>query len=96
MGSVFGFVLLAVLAFSYLLPMVIAHHRGHRSQGGIALVTIFLGWTLIGWFGALLWSVTGEGQAGMRACPRCAEMVKPAATGCRHCGADLAHAPASY
>lgn len=42
----------------YFLPAMIAFHRGHHQRVAILLVTIFLGWTFLGWVGALVWSGT--------------------------------------
>lgn len=40
----------------YFLPTLIAIIRGHPSWGGIFALNIFLGWTFLGWVGALIWS----------------------------------------
>jgi hypothetical protein len=53
---VFGF------AF-YFLPAIIAAVRNTHNSGGILLLNIFLGWTLIGWFIALVMAMTSA--------PRC-------------------------
>jgi hypothetical protein len=45
------------LAF-YFLPCIIANARGTKSQGGIFVLTLLLGWTLIGWLLAAIWAVT--------------------------------------
>jgi len=42
------------------LPGFIANLRRHRNALGIWLLTIFLGWTLVGWVGALVWAVYEE------------------------------------
>jgi drug/metabolite transporter (DMT)-like permease len=42
----------------YFLPSIIASRNHHPRQTGIALLNIFLGWTLLGWVGALVWAVT--------------------------------------
>jgi Superinfection immunity protein len=41
----------------YLLPTLVAAARG-RAVGPVAILNIFLGWTLIGWVGALIWAAT--------------------------------------
>ena len=46
----------------YFLPCIIASSRGTKSQGGIFLLTLFLGWTLVGWLLAAIWAIT-EGAA---------------------------------
>lgn len=40
----------------YLLPIVVAVRRSHRNVGGILIVTLAFGWTLIGWVVALVWA----------------------------------------
>lgn len=40
----------------YLLPTIEAWLRNHPNLGAIALVNIFLGWSLIGWVIALVWA----------------------------------------
>lgn len=49
-------VLIGILAL-YLLPAIIAFQRGKRNKVAILLLNIFLGWSLIGWVGSLVWSV---------------------------------------
>lgn len=49
-------VLIGILAL-YLLPSIIAFQRGKKNKLAILLLNIFLGWTLIGWVGSLVWSV---------------------------------------
>ncbi len=39
-----------------ILPIVIAVRRNHPQTLGITLLTIFLGWTLLGWLAALIWA----------------------------------------
>lgn len=50
-------VLLIVLAL-YVLPGIIASSRGHHNQMPIWIINIFLGWSLLGWVGALAWACT--------------------------------------
>ena len=52
---------LTVLTLGYLLPWAIAASRGHRDVGGIALVDLLLGWSLVGWIVALVWSLGDTG-----------------------------------
>ena len=40
----------------YFLPWLIALVRGHHSAGGIFVLNLLLGWTLVGWLVALVWS----------------------------------------
>ncbi len=41
----------------YVLPSLIAHYRGHKHTLQIILLNLFLGWTIVCWFGAFVWSV---------------------------------------
>jgi hypothetical protein len=52
-GIVGGLALLAL----YGLPIIIAVRRKHPQIAPIALINVLLGWTIIGWLGALIWSV---------------------------------------
>jgi hypothetical protein len=42
----------------YLFPTVIAALRGHHNTMAIFVLNLMLGWTLLGWIGALVWSFT--------------------------------------
>jgi hypothetical protein len=57
-----GGVLLALGVIAYLLPAVIAVKRGHRNAGPVILIDLLLGWTVIGWIVALVWSCTDNVQ----------------------------------
>ncbi|WP_337054083.1 superinfection immunity protein [Pseudoxanthomonas sp. USHLN014] len=41
----------------YLLPTIEAALRKHRSLAGVALLDILLGWTVLGWIGAMIWAL---------------------------------------
>lgn len=56
-GVVGVFVLLALLAF-YFLPTIIASSRRHLNGTAIFVLNLLLGWTLLGWVLALVWSFT--------------------------------------
>ncbi len=47
-----------VLFFAYLLPFFVAVLRGHQHTIEIFILTLFSGWTLIGWIIAFVWSLT--------------------------------------
>lgn len=51
-------ILVAFLCFLYVLPWYVASRRGHPQANAIAVLTILLGWTLLGWVGALVWAFT--------------------------------------
>jgi hypothetical protein len=50
---------LTILTALFFLPAIIAIARGHNALA-IFLLNVFLGWTVIGWFWALIWSVTDK------------------------------------
>ena len=54
MGAISG-----VIAFSlvYFIPTIVASHRHHPQLTAIFILNLFLGWSLIGWVGALVWAV---------------------------------------
>lgn len=55
-------VMLFVLAV-YLIPTIIAFSRGHASKWGIGVLNIVLGWSLVFWVVALIWSLSNKGQS---------------------------------
>ncbi|HSU19889.1 MAG TPA: superinfection immunity protein [Acidobacteriaceae bacterium] len=63
---VLGLLILFGGVFLYFLPSVIARSRRVVAQTGIVLVNLFLGWTVLGWFGALIWACTAESEAQAR------------------------------
>jgi len=87
------FTILAVasgVAF-YFLPAIVAGARHARHFGGIFILDLLFGWTVIGWFGTLIWACTDEADhaVGRVPCPYCAEAILPAAKVCPHCRRDL-------
>jgi hypothetical protein len=62
-GRFLLFVLLAILfgaMYLWLLPGIIASKRKHPNAESIWLITIFLGWSVFGWIGALVWSCSSK------------------------------------
>jgi len=53
----FGFVALVII---YLFPTVIAASKQRKNSTAIFLVNFFFGWSIIGWFIALIWAVTED------------------------------------
>lgn len=53
-GSAAVLIFIAVLV--YFLPSIVA--AGKKNNGGVLVVNLFLGWTLVGWVVALAWAVT--------------------------------------
>ena len=50
--------LIKILVFViYFIPGIIAINRNHKNIVAIILINLFFGWTFIGWFIALIWSI---------------------------------------
>jgi len=47
-----------LLGLVYFLPTFLAAARGHQSWLEILTLNLLLGWTVLGWIGALIWSLT--------------------------------------
>jgi hypothetical protein len=52
-----------LLALFYFLPTIVALVRGHLSAAAIAILNLLLGWTVVGWIVALVWSFSGDTKA---------------------------------
>jgi uncharacterized membrane-anchored protein len=53
-----------VLAFgAYFLPTIVASARKHRNTTAIFFLNLLLGWSVIGWVGALIWALTNPYSA---------------------------------
>mgnify|MGYP000001648643 CR=1 FL=1 len=57
-----GPVYLLILGVVYFLPALIASNRKHPSRGGVWVLNLFLGWTVLGWIIALIWAASGESR----------------------------------
>lgn len=61
MGSTFVIVFVAVFGVGlYLLPSFVAAGRKCKAGAGIVTLNLLLGWTLLGWVGALIWASVSE------------------------------------
>lgn len=58
MGVNIGIVIIQIILILivYLIPTIVACVKKHTYKVGIILLDIFLGWSLIGWVGALIWA----------------------------------------
>lgn len=105
-NTVTGFlplVFISAFVVGYFYPSVEAYLRDSPNLVSIAVLNVFLGWTLLGWVAALVWATKSEsGSAGngasvqqdarpnnTRACPYCAEEILKAAIICKHCRSDV-------
>ena len=59
MDGIVLYLIAAVAMVLYFSPSILAWMRGHHSKWAIIALNILLGWTIIGWVGALIWSLTG-------------------------------------
>lgn len=55
-GSVFPILAIIASLAVYFLPTIVALARSHPATTPILLLNLFLGWTLLGWVAALVWS----------------------------------------
>ena len=51
------FLLALIAIFIYFLPAIIAYSRGHKNALAIFILDLFLGYTFVGWVGAMIWAV---------------------------------------
>ena len=67
-GTLAGLSLVLAVLLTYWLPSFIARSRNHSNLLAIVLFNLFLGWTVVGWIAALIWSATDNvRQAGSHA-----------------------------
>jgi hypothetical protein len=67
-GSMAGLSVI-VLFVAYFLPWVIASLKGHPDRTAIGVLNLFLGWTFLGWVGALVWAFVERGPGRIRVRP---------------------------
>jgi hypothetical protein len=56
-------ILIPFIAFVYFLPTIVALTRGRCRHGNptrVFLINLLLGWTVIGWFAAMIYVAAGE------------------------------------
>jgi RsiW-degrading membrane proteinase PrsW (M82 family) len=92
-------VLIAIGLTIYFVPFFIAKARHHHNSDAILVLNLLLGWTLLGWIGALVWAFTATRPVkhndlgdDLEACPFCAEQIKATATVCRYCQREIPEA----
>lgn len=103
--NVWGYVLqslaiIALLGIAYFVPSFVAGFRKHPQLTPIFLINLLLGWTVLGWIAALVWSagnwaakpaavtvITGPSPDSV-ACMKCGKVNGPGKF-CTNCGAAL-------
>lgn len=61
LGAIALFIGLLLLIGLYFVPTIIAGVRRHHNTLAIFALNLLLGWTFLGWVGALVWSFTATG-----------------------------------
>ena len=62
-----GLLLLLFALACYFLPTFVAAMRGKaHGTGGVFIVNLALGWTVVGWFAAFIWACSGTTQTEKR------------------------------
>ena len=51
-------IVIILLLTIYFVPAIVATIRRHSNEMAISMLNLLLGWTLIGWIGALIWACT--------------------------------------
>ena len=82
-------------AIMYFLPTILARHKADFM--GIFLLNLFLGWTVIGWFVALVWACSTERYIAVRMvpvsagrfCSQCGALSPSGAHFCGTCGRSV-------
>lgn len=55
-----GILIIVGLAVLYFMPAMNAYGRRHKQRSAICLTNALLGWTVLGWVVALIWSVSAN------------------------------------
>ena len=58
MDNLIGFLVLVTILELYILPTIAACLLQHNQIYAIGVLNLLLGWTLLGWIGALVWAFT--------------------------------------
>lgn len=49
-----------IIVAAYFLPAIVASVRSHHNSTAITVLNLLLGWTVLGWVAALVWSATAK------------------------------------
>ena len=52
-----GLVIIAIVLGCYFIPTIVAFGRKHPQRGPILALNFLLGWSVIGWIAAFIWSL---------------------------------------
>ena len=76
-GMLGGTLIILVLMFLYLVPTFIAAARHTQNRIMIFNVNLLIGWTLIGWIVALVWSLSRDAAIVTPSVPAAAQSETP-------------------
>jgi hypothetical protein len=65
-GIFMSVTLFLLAAIFYFVPFAVAQMRGQRNATAIFVLNLLLGWTLLGWVGALVWACTSNTDAAIQ------------------------------
>ncbi len=57
-GSIMAILSTVIVLGLYFIPAIVARRRDHHQRLAIFFLNLLLGWTLLGWIIALIWSLT--------------------------------------
>lgn len=95
-SAVAGLILISIGI--YFVPSCIGMHK--KFGWSIFALNLLIGWTILGWVGALVWSIAsplkearlGRGPAEPKLCPQCTEKNGRGMSRCWKCGFEFAAA----
>lgn len=91
-----GIGMLVFLGILYFIPAFVAAGRAHPNTGSILALNLLLGWSVLGWVAALVWSLSAIAERPEAAtrkhkrCQFCAEDILREAVVCKHCHRNVA------
>ena len=59
-GEIISLLLWLIMLGIYLIPTLVARCQEHHQLYAIGVLNLLLGWTLVGWIGALVWASKGK------------------------------------
>lgn len=62
LGPTGELIMMVVAGVFYLFPTIMAYQRSHLQKQAIFALNLFLGWSVIGWVGALIWTLTRQSK----------------------------------
>lgn len=62
-----GFILIILTIALYFIPTFVAYRRQHSKISAIFVLNLLLGWAVLGWIIALIWSYTEDNNLIIKA-----------------------------